>query len=85
MRIVLPFLLVGISFAQTRDEAARLIQAVADSAASAVNWRIEGTISYSGSHPGDKSSEQFKLYQSPGKTRFEQAGGTRFRAYATRV
>jgi TonB family protein len=74
MRIGMLLFLMGIGFAQTRDDAAGLIQAVADSAADTTNWRIEGTIEYSGSNPGDKATEQFKILQSPDKTRFEQAG-----------
>jgi TonB family protein len=75
MRIVALALIGGLAFSQTGEDAKKLLQDVADAAASATNWQIEGSIDYPGSLDGTAPSEQFKLLiRAPDSTRFEQTG-----------
>src|SRR5258708_31232742 len=75
MRILLPVLVVGIGRSQSRNDPASLIQSVADTARSVSNWRIEGTVDYSGHD--SRSTGRFRLLmQSPGKTRYEEVTDT---------
>jgi TonB family protein len=77
MRIILFALLAGVGYSQTLEDAAPLLQEVADVAKNTTNWHIEGSISYPGSGAGHDSSEQFRiLIRTPSETRFEQTGKT---------
>ena len=53
MRIVLLALVSGVSFGQGPEVAKQLLQEVADSAAHAASWRIEGSVKYMGSRTED--------------------------------
>jgi len=77
MRIVLFLLVMRAALGQTNVEAARLLKDVADSASKAVNWRIEGSVEYSGPGPsatfGTSTRSQFTLLmRSPEEVHFEE-------------
>ena len=75
MRIVLLALVSGVSFCQGPEVAKQLLQEVADSAAHAASWRIEGSVKYMGSRSEDTHTSSFAVYiRSPDQVRFEQTG-----------
>jgi outer membrane lipoprotein-sorting protein len=75
MRLVLLVLLATVALGQAGDDAARLIQEVAERANNPKGWNIEGSVHYAKSDFDDDPVEQFTLQmRSPGRTRFEQMG-----------
>ena len=59
VRIVLLASVSGVSFCQGPEVAKQLLQEVADSAAHATSWRIEGSVKYRGSRPEDTHTSSF--------------------------
>ena len=67
-------LVTSLGLAQSPDNATRIVQDVADSAANTSSWRIQGSIRYSGS-ANEHAVTEFKLsLQSPSDSHFEQTG-----------
>lgn len=74
MRMVSFVLVTLLGLAQSPDNATRIVQDVADSAANTSSWRIQGSIRYSGS-ANEHAVTEFKLsLQSPSDLHFEQTG-----------
>ena len=76
VRIVLLASVSGVSFCQGPEVAKQLLQEVADSAAHAASWRIEGSVKYRGSRPEDTHTSSFAVYiHSPERSCAERPPG----------